>query len=173
MRSAISLQRRRAWLPCVYVDDDMTAGRRKMASPPLPPPPERTEDAVSCGPVDLAIPCTHLRGDHDDLQHLHAQLPGDVLPGLVLGARVHEVEPQVVPQAVVFDCVLTHGRTEGEETFQKSRSERGSFHKKTRMVLHHSVFCSCISLLGSGDHIYHNHHPVHIPKQPVFLLHFE
>lgn len=51
----------------------------------------------------------YLRGDHDDLQNLHGELPGDVLPGLVLVTRVHEVKPQVVPQAIIFDCVLTHG----------------------------------------------------------------
>lgn len=73
-------------------------------------PSREMEDSVSCGVVDL-LPCfrrTYLRGEHDDLQNLHPELPGDVLPGLVLLTRVHEVKPQVIPQAFIFDSVLTY-----------------------------------------------------------------
>lgn len=55
LRRIISLQRRRVWLTCVYVDDDMTARRRKTAFFPLHlQRGQRTEDAVSCGLVELA-----------------------------------------------------------------------------------------------------------------------
>lgn len=58
---------------------------------------------------------SYLCGDHNDLEDLHPKLPGYVLPGLVLLTRVHEVEFEVISQALVLDDVLTRGRT-GTET---------------------------------------------------------
>lgn len=61
--------------------------------------------------VYLERKSSYLCSDRDNLQNLHPEFPGDVLPGPVLLTRVHEVKLEVVSQVLVFRGVLTCGRT--------------------------------------------------------------
>ena len=67
--------------------------------------------------------CTYLCCDHDNLQDLDSQLPGNVSSGPVLLTRAHEVVPQVISQLLLVHHILSHDRTETHKAGAEWRRE--------------------------------------------------